>query len=74
MNTTLSELNPGDCAIVCRVESPIADRLTELGLTEGTVVECVHRSPLCDPAAYIIRGAVIAIRGRDCTNIRVKRV
>ena len=74
MNTSLSKLNPGESGIVTRVESPISQRLCELGLTVGTRVECVLRAPLSDPAAYRIRGAVIAIRGRDCGNITVKRL
>ena len=72
MHTSLAELNPGDCAEIISVDSPIAQRLGELGLTEGAVVECVLRSPFYDPAAYRIRGAVIAIRGKDCRKIWVK--
>ena len=69
----LSEMRPGDRAVVKSIESPIAKRLGELGLTEGAAVECVLRAPLSDPAAYNIRGAVIAVRGRDCNKIIVKR-
>jgi len=38
---------------------------------EGTKIRCVLRSPLGDPAAYRIRGAVIAIRKEDAKNVRV---
>ena len=40
-------------------------RLQDIGLIEGTVVECVGKSPLGDPCAYVIRGAVIALRSED---------
>ena len=40
-----------------------------MGLTEGARVECLHRSPLGDPAAYAIRGAVVALR--DCDSARI---
>ena len=74
MNTSMSGLNPGESAVITKIESPIAQRLSELGLTVGCTVECVLRSPLSDPAAYRIRGAVIAIRGKDCKNIQVARM
>ena len=74
MITSLSRLNPGESAVVTQVKSPIAQRLCELGLTVGTVVECVLRSPLSDPAAYRIRGAVIAVRGKDCRDLSVLRM
>lgn len=47
-------------------------RLLDIGLVEGTVVECVGRSPSGDPAAYLIRGAVIAIRDRDTADILIE--
>lgn len=46
-------------------------RLQEIGLTQGTVVECVGKSPLGDPHAYLIRGAVIAIRDSDARRVEV---
>ena len=39
---------------------------------EGTYVECVGRSPTNDPAAYRIRGAVVAIREADGKDIWVE--
>ena len=44
-------------------------RMIDLGIVEGTKIECVGRSPSGDPSAYMIRGAVIAIRKRDAKNI-----
>lgn len=74
MQIALSELNPGERGKVVKVESPVAVRLRELGLGVGTVVECVLRSPLSDPAAYRIKGALIAIRDKDCAGIGIKRM
>lgn len=48
-------------------------RLRELGLVEGTAVTCLGRSPLGDPAAYGILGAVIALRDRDAAGVLVER-
>ena len=46
-------------------------RLQDLGLVEGTTVQCVLRSPAGDPAAYKIRGALIALRARDARQIQI---
>lgn len=47
-------------------------RLMDMGLIEGTKVICLHRSPSGDPTAYLIRGAVIALRNADSCCITVK--
>ncbi len=49
-------------------------RLQEIGLTKGTLVECVGKSPGGDPSAYLIRGAVIAIRASDGRGVEVEEV
>ncbi len=49
-------------------------RLVDLGLTEGTAVKCLLKSPLGDPAAYGIRGAVIAIQKEDAVKVGVEVV
>lgn len=46
-------------------------RLADLGLIPGATVACLGRSPLGDPTAYLIRGAVIAIRRRDAMEVLV---
>lgn len=47
-------------------------RLLDIGLVEGTDVSCLQKSPAGDPVAYLIRGAVIAIRSEDSVNILVE--
>ena len=47
-------------------------RFTDIGLIENTLVECVGESPAGDPKAYLIRGAVIAIRNEDCNDIKAQ--
>lgn len=51
----------------------IRRRLLDMGLVEGTEIECVGKSPCGDPRAYLIRGAVIALRAEDCGKIAVER-
>lgn len=72
---TLAGLMPGDEALVrdVRVAGALRRRLFDLGLVPGTRVRCVGLSPAGDPAAYLIRGAVVALRLCDGANIYVYR-
>jgi ferrous iron transport protein A len=72
---TLSALRPGEKGRVCamRVSGPARRRLRELGLVEGAELRCLGRSPLGDPAAYSLYGAVLALRGADSARITVER-
>ena len=69
----LHELNAGDCAIVYEVrnEPVMRRRLQDLGLVENTKVECIGKAPGGELCAYLIRGAVIAIRALDGKKVRV---
>lgn len=70
----LNKLLPGDRARVCHVNTTgsMKRRFLDIGLVSGTVVECIGISPMGDPKAYLIRGAVIAIRDEDSKDISVK--
>ena len=52
-------------------EGRMRRRLADLGLIPGAEVTCLGRSPLGDPSAYLIRGAVIALRRRDAMEVSV---
>lgn len=69
----LNDINPGQTATVKELLSTgsIRRRLLDIGLIENTEVECLGRSPGGDPSAFLIRGAVIAIRSEDCRNIMI---
>jgi len=43
----------------------------DLGLTPGTSVEAVLRSPLGDPTAYLVRGTMLALRRVQAEQIEV---
>ena len=53
-------------------EGILRRRMLDLGLIEGTVVEALRKSPSGDPTAYYIRGAVIALRSEEATQIIVE--
>ena len=71
---TLSSLKDGQTARVPRLLSTgsMRRRLQDIGLIEGTTVECLHRSPAGDPVAYSIRGATIALRSEDSGSVLVQ--
>ena len=70
---SLDALRTGESARVEEIAAGPAmrRRLLDLGLIRGTRVTCVARSPWGDPAAYLVRGAAIALRARDARGIQV---
>lgn len=70
---SLNDLKQGQTATVKSLLSTgsIRRRLQDIGLIEGTEVECLQKSPAGDPVAYLIRGAVIALRSEDSSNVLV---
>lgn len=75
MNHTyrLNELKEGQSARIDRIltTGSMRRRLQDLGMIEGTHVECLQKSPSGDPIAYLIRGATIALRFEDSREILV---
>ena len=61
--SSLNSLRVGQSARVSHIEAEPAmrRRLLDIGLIPGTRVTCTAVSPAGDPAAYLIRGAVIAL-------------
>ncbi len=72
----LSELKIGQKA---RVEKVLADgklrrRFIDIGIIEGTEIKCITISPQGNPKAFLIRGALFAIRNEDSALIKVGEV
>lgn len=72
----LSSLEPGESArvVALKCEGFNRRRLLDLGLMPGTVVECVYPSPMGEPTAYRVRGALIALRPEQADEIEIERV
>ena len=72
--STLNNISEGETAKVSQLLSTGAmrRRMLDIGLIEGTDIECLKRSPGGDPVAYLIRGAVIALRSEDSSQILVE--
>ena len=71
---SLCTLKEGQSAYVADVEadSAMRRRLLDIGLIPGTRVTCMAKSPAGDPAAYRIRGAIIALRGTDARGVHLE--
>lgn len=69
----LNGLNLGDEAKVSNVlaKGALNRRFLDIGIIKGTKIKCVAVSPQGDPKAFLIRGAVIAIRNKDSSYITV---
>lgn len=72
---TLCDMKPGDKAFVISLENrgSMRRRLLDIGFTEDTSVECVGISPGKGLCAYLVRGAVIALRPEDTRQIIMRR-
>lgn len=73
MESVLCDLKVGQSGTVVSVNAKgdILRRLLDIGIVSGTKVKCVLKSSLGDPTAFLIRGAVIALRKEDSANITV---
>ncbi|MFA5311912.1 MAG: FeoA family protein [Methanomassiliicoccales archaeon] len=71
--TTLETLEPGNKAIIKRVEAagPARKRVAEMGLSKGTCVEMVRRAPMNDPIEFRVRGYNISLRKVEASAIIV---
>lgn len=71
MEYRLCDLAPGQWGRVTelRAAGGMRRRLLDLGLVPGAEVRCMGRSPAGDPTAYLICGAVIAIRCTDAAEV-----
>lgn len=76
MCPTLNDIPVGCNALVKKINASGIKkrRLLDLGLVPGTKVEAVGRSPLGDPTAYNIRGAVIALRNEEASMVQVSKL
>ena len=70
----LSDISPGQKAKLISVKGPLSARLRELGFITGSEIECILRSPLGDPTAFLVGGALIALRREDIGDITAEVV
>ena len=70
----LFDLKKGEKCLIDKIliKTDMHRRLIDIGLINNTPVECIEVSPAGDPKAFLIRGAVIALRREDCKHILIK--
>ena len=72
--TTLNKISTVEFAVVLSIDTELSlkQRLYDIGLVPGTKIKVVHQSPSGNPRAYLVRGAVIALRNCDAEKISVR--
>jgi DtxR family transcriptional regulator, Mn-dependent transcriptional regulator len=74
---TLSSLHPGETATVVGISRACRGqqrrRLMDLGVLPGTRISAELRGAGGDPTAYLIRGALIALRAQQATMVHIQR-
>ena len=59
--------------LLLNIEYVPGKEIEALGLVRGTRVTCMVKSPAGDLRAYLIRGALIALRRADAAGIQLER-
>jgi Fe2+ transport system protein FeoA len=72
----LNDLQPGDRAVVkgCVMQQQVYERLSEMGLIEGTIIELVRVAPLGDPLQIKLRGYNLSLRTSEARHIQVEKI
>lgn len=76
MDRSLFSLPEGSVGVVRAIglERDARRRLMDLGFTAGARVTSLFSAPSGDPRAYMVRGAVIALRRQDAAAVTVAGV
>ena len=73
---TLYDLAPGESGTILRVgnqSDAVKHRLTDMGLTPGTLVKVTKIAPLGDPLEVSLRGYELSLRRADAAQIEMGR-
>ncbi len=73
MTKSLTELQPGESAVVDHLELPqdIQDKLLEMGICPGEPIRLIRWSPFGDPLEIEILGYRLALRRSEANHIFV---
>ncbi|MCA9932814.1 MAG: FeoA domain-containing protein [Ardenticatenaceae bacterium] len=76
-SASLNDLQPGEAAEVLSISPNCRGmerrRFLDLGILPGTIIQAEMHSPGGGTTAYIIRGALIALREQQANYIKIKR-
>ncbi|MFO7262533.1 MAG: iron transporter FeoA [Bacillaceae bacterium G1] len=67
----LSDMKPGEQWVITEltIQGTMRRRLLDLGFIPGATVKMLRRSPLGDPAAFMVNRTVIALRKEESSQI-----
>lgn len=71
--TTLADLLEGQSAIIADVlgDDAMAQRLMEMGLTDGEQVRLIGFAPMGDPIEFSIRGYRLTLRSTEAKRVTI---
>jgi DtxR family Mn-dependent transcriptional regulator len=71
---TVNDLEPGARGIISEINAPgiMRQKLMDLGLLPGTLVEMVRSAPLGDPIQIKVRGTSLAIRRSEARTLIIE--
>lgn len=69
--TTLADLQAGQSATIADVigDDAVAQRLLEMGLTDGESIRLVGFAPMGDPIEYSVRGYRLTLRRSEALRV-----
>lgn len=73
---TLLSMKKGENATIRKLENgeEMKNRLMDLGFTPSSKTVLLYEAPSGDPKAFLIRGAVVALRKCDCEKIKIEEI
>ena len=73
MQVNLSDVKPGDCAIIKKIGSKglLRRRMVDMGLTPGTFVKVVKYAPFGDPIQIKIHDYDLSVRRSEADDIEI---
>ncbi len=76
LNRTLDNLSTGQSARISNmtVGGGIRRRMQDIGFLDGVIIKCLFRGISGEPAAFLINGAVIALRREEMCRILIQPV
>ncbi len=71
--TTLADLQEGQSAVIADVigDDGVAQRLMEMGLTDGEPIKLIGFAPMGDPIEYSVRGYRLTLRKVEAQRVTV---
>jgi ferrous iron transport protein A len=69
--TTLADLRAGQSAVISEVlgDDAVAQRLMEMGLTDGESIRLIGFAPMGDPIEFSVRGYRLTLRRSEALRV-----